>query len=37
MKKSELYGKSNNFDKSIIENDRCIIGVYVRTYKLEKG
>jgi hypothetical protein len=36
MKKSELYGKSNNFDKSIIENDRCIIGVYVRTYKLEK-
>jgi len=37
IRKYELFTKNENSKKSIIENDRCIVGVFVIIYKLEKG
>jgi len=37
IKKSKLYKIKKETKKSIIENDRIIVGVYVRVYGYNKG
>jgi len=37
MKKDDLYIKTGKFNKSLIENNKVIIGTYIRIYKYEKG
>ncbi|ORX75576.1 hypothetical protein BCR32DRAFT_271830, partial [Anaeromyces robustus] len=36
IRKKDLYGESGIFKKSLVENNKIIIGVYVRIYKYEK-
>jgi hypothetical protein len=36
IRKYELFTKNENLKKSIVDNDRCIVGVYVIIYKPEK-
>jgi len=33
INKTELYSKSDENDKSIVENDKIVVGVYVQVYK----
>lgn len=37
IQKSKVLMKSNISNKSIIDNNKCAIGVYIRTYKYKKG
>lgn len=37
IKKKELFVKSKSSNKSVIENDRCIVGAYFHIYKDGKG
>jgi len=36
IKKSELFKKDNKYNISLIENNKCVIGVFLQTFKFEK-
>ncbi|OUM60100.1 hypothetical protein PIROE2DRAFT_14226 [Piromyces sp. E2] len=35
IRKSDLYVRRGNNDQSLLEHNRCVVGVYIRTYKNE--
>jgi len=37
IKVSELYTKNGEQKKSIIEDNKCIVGIHLRIYKYENG
>jgi len=37
IKKSSLFYKNENLNKSLVENGKCIIGVYLRTSNYIRG
>jgi len=37
IEKSKLISNINNSNKSLLENDRYILGVFIRIYKYKQG
>ncbi|ORX62479.1 HECT-domain-containing protein [Anaeromyces robustus] len=36
IEKSKLFTKHEDLKKALVENDRCVVGVYIRTFKCRK-